>query len=537
MNKLLTICAIASLILLGLAFGVPEAQAAQADESGKYYIEGQPKRTRFGFTPNDPLYAGGQSGNTYGQWHLNGNNGYSNINVAGAWNANYTGSGLVIGVVDDSFETAHPDLAQNYVAAYSYNFGSYVGQDPSDPNPVYSDDQHGISVAGVAGARGGNGIGVTGVAPHAGLAGLRIDFLLQTDAMFSDATTWRTDVIKVKNHSYGMAYSYVYDPTIVIANRSAAADGVVNVRAAGNKSANANAQSAQSDRTALTVAALGANGTASYYSNFGACVFVTAPSNGGGPGITTTDRTDGSGYGGIGGYDDYTSLFGGTSSATPTVAGVAALILEANSSLDVRGVKHVLAETSQKVDPGDAGWQTNGGGYDFNPKYGFGLVDASAAVQYAATYSAPGAETSFGSGQVAVGVVIPDVGDAVTRAFTIADTNPLESVEVDISLGSDPYWGDYNILLTSPLGTTSQLAYKGGSGGTTGMTEWEFSSAEFWGEDPSGLWTLSVEDDWASDQATWNSFEFTGYAEIPEPATICLLGIGGLLLRRRKSTV
>ena len=533
MKRLLTICTAVSLTLLGLAFGVSQAQAQGSD---KYCVEGTPRRERFSFTPDDPLYAGGQPGNTYGQWHLSGNNGYSNINVAGAWNANYTGSGVVIGIVDDAFETAHPDLAPNYIAGYSYNFGSYIGQDPNDPNPVHTDDRHGISVAGVAGARGGNTTGVTGVAPYAGLAGLRIDFPGQTEAMFLNATTWRTDVIKVKNHSYGIEESYVYNPNMVTANRTAAADGVVNVRAAGNDSANANAKSAQNDRTALAVAALGANGIASSYSNFGACVFVTAPSNGGGPGITTTDRTGALGYGGITGYDDYTNSFGGTSSSAPTVAGVVALILEANASLDVRGVKHVLAETSQKVDASDAGWQTNGAGYDFNPKYGFGLVDASAAVQYAATHSAPGPETSFGSGQVAVGEVVPDVGAAVIRTFTVADTNPLESVELDISLGSSPYWGDYNILLTSPSGTTSQLGYRGGESGTSGMTDWEFSSAEFWGEDPSGLWTLSVQDDWAKDESTWNSFEFTGYAQTPEPATLALLFLGGFAMLRRRAT-
>jgi len=72
---------------------------------------------------------------------------------------------------------------------------------------------------------------------------------------------------------------------------------------------------------------------------------------------------------------------------------------------------------------------------------------------------------------------------------------------------------------------------------------WEFSSAEFWGETPEGLWTLTMQDLWAQDQATWNSFEFTGYAEaegtmIPEPASFLLLGIGvfggfGLFTRKK----
>jgi len=517
-------------VVLALVVAVPAGALWAQGPVHELYNEDSAKYVRTSFTPNDPLYTGGQSGNTYGQWHLNGNNGYSHINVAGAWANDYTGTGVTIGIVDDCFETAHPDLAPNYVAGVSWDFG----QNDSDPNPVYSADQHGISVAGVAAGRGGNGVGITGVAPHASLAGLRCSFgANQTEQMFANATTYRTDVIKVKNHSYGIAASYVSNPTIVTANRTAAAAGCVNVRAAGNDSANANAKTAQADRTAIAVAALGANGVAASYSNFGANVFVTAPSNGGGPGITTTDRTGSSGYGGITGHPDYTNAFGGTSSASPTVAGTVALILQANSNLDVRGVKHVLANTSVKFDTGHSAWQTNGAGYEFNPYYGFGLIDATAAVNYALSYAGPAAEVSFGTGQQTVNQTIPDAGSAVSRTFTITDTNRLESIELDIGLSSNAYWGDYDILLTSPSGTTSKLGY----GLTTGQgdsTTWEFSSAEFWGENPNGQWTVSVQDIWAGYTGTWNSFEFTGYAEAPEPATMSLLAIGGLALLRRR---
>lgn len=489
---------------------------------------------QFGFTPDDPYYSPGPAGSGYekGQWHLNNSFGYPSINVQGAWNAGYTGSGIVLGIVDDSFETAHADLAPNYLPAYSYNFGSYTtGQPPNDPNPVHNSDIHGISVAGVAGARGGNSQGVTGVAPYVGLAGLRVDFRNQSWQMFADATTHRTDVIKVKNHSYGMSVGYVSTPLLVSANRQAAADGVVNVRAAGNSSTNANSLAAQADRTALTVAALSADGKASWYTNFGANVFVTAPSSDGSdnPGIVTTDRTGLLGYGGITSDDAYTNAFGGTSSSSAAVAGAVALILQANPSLDIRGVKHVLAETSVKVDAANPNWHTNAAGYEFNPYYGFGLIDVTAAVQYAATFGGLLAETLFGTGQVVVNEMIPDLGSPVSRMFTIIDNKLLESVEVDIALSGNIYWADFDIILTSPLGTSSQLGYvyEGGQGA---VDRWEFSSAEFWGENSSGLWTLTMQDRWEGDVATWDSFEFTGYAAIPEPATLILLGVGLLSL-------
>jgi subtilisin-like proprotein convertase family protein len=316
------------------------------------------------------------------------------------------------------------------------------------------------------------------------------------------------------------------DHEMVVANRNSAAAGCVNVRAAGNGHVNANAKHAQADRTAIVVAALGSDGQATDYSNFGANVFVTAPSSDtlyNLNQITTTDRSGADGFNGISGYDSYTNAFGGTSASTPAVAGVAALILQANPDLDVRGVKYALAETSRMVDADHSGWQTNGAGYSFNPLYGFGLVDATAAVEYAAAHTGPGAEISFGSGPVVVGQAIADIGPVVTRTFTITDTNPLESVELDITLADEPHWGNYDIYLTSPLGTTSQLAYNEvHAPGSFELTSWEFSSAQFWGENPSGQWTISIQDLVAENSGTWQGYEFTGYAALTMPELITM---------------
>jgi subtilisin family serine protease len=477
------------------------------------------------FTPNDPLYFGGQPGNENGQTYLHGkkwvdgellDDQVPHINVLGAWAAGYTGQGVIIGIVDDGLETAHEDLSPNFVAEHSYNFGALVGQDPANVEPVNPGDQHGIAAAGIAAARGGNGVGITGVAPHAGLSALRIDWDDTTSDMFIQATEYHSDQIQVKSHSYSYGLSYFDRHEMVLANRTSAAAGCVNVRAAGNGYKNANAKSVQADRTSIVVAALASNGQAADYSNFGANVFVTAPSSDSlydSNQITTTDRAGADGFNGISGYDAYTNAFGGTSASTPAVAGVVALILQANPDLDVRGVKHVLAETSRVVDADHSGWQTNGAGYSFNPFYGFGLVDASAAVDFAAAYTAPGNEISIGTGQVAVNQAIEDNGPGVTRNFTITDTNPLESIELDITLADGHYWGNYDIILTSPLGTTSQLGYNEiGAPGSFDLTTWEFSSAQFWGENPSGQWTVSIQDLVEQDSSTWASYEFTGYS-------------------------
>lgn len=92
----------------------------------------------------------------------------------------------------------------------------------------------------------------------------------------------------------------------------------------------------------------------------------------------------------MGGYSnsgDCTSTFGGTSAAAPLVAGVVALILQANPELGWRDVQHIFVNTSKITDATDSDWFTNGGGFRHNHKYGFGLVNAEAAVESARTHA------------------------------------------------------------------------------------------------------------------------------------------------------
>lgn len=115
--------------------------------------------------PNDPLFAS--------QWHLlntgqgSGTAG-ADVNVVPWWNfvgGTRLGTGVVIGIVDSGTETTQPDLVGNYLPALSYDF---LAGDP-DPSPT-GGGGHGTAVAGVAAARGNNGLGVSGVAPHAAMA-------------------------------------------------------------------------------------------------------------------------------------------------------------------------------------------------------------------------------------------------------------------------------------------------------------------------------------------------------------------------------
>ena len=64
---------------------------------------------------------------------------------------------------------------------------------------------------------------------------------------------------------------------------------------------------------------------------------------------------------------------------------ILALWIEKRPELSYRDVQAVLAHTARKTDPSDPGWVTNAAGLHHNIKYGFGLVDAAAAVEAAST--------------------------------------------------------------------------------------------------------------------------------------------------------
>ncbi|MFM9159887.1 MAG: S8 family serine peptidase, partial [Dolichospermum sp.] len=97
------------------------------------------------------------------------------------------------------------------------------------------------------------------------------------------------------------------------------------------------------------------NGVFSGYSEPGANLLVTAPSNGGTLGVVTTDLMGADGYNGLT-DQNYTNAFGGTSSATPLVSGVIALMLQANPNLTWRDVQHILVRSAEKNDPTNTDW-------------------------------------------------------------------------------------------------------------------------------------------------------------------------------------
>jgi subtilisin family serine protease len=551
---------------------------------------------KYAFTPNDPYFAINQpNAGLPGQWHLRNNTSVSpptDANLLGAWNRNLTGQGVTIGIVDDGLEHLHPDLSPNYVATDSRNFGT-TGP-PTDPSPVwgpiplinYAGDNHGTAVAGVAAAFGGNTTGGTGAAPMAGLAGLRIDFPFQTDAMFVAATGYHSNGvgaagsnIKIKNHSYGISVPFI--PTVNQTSALVAShnNGTIHVFAAGNERAihggvldlnqngffdldfdyaidsDANKKHNQSIQETIAVAAIGNDGKFSFYSNFGANVFVTAPSSDfPGFGILTTDRMGATGYNSVAGGADgdsmsdlnYTSTFGGTSSASPLVAGIMALGKQANPVLNTRMAKHLMIKTNVKVDPGDgsitgggngvagSAWITNIAGNSFNQNYGFGMIDADAFTLAATQYSGVTPLVIQTTGTIPVNLAIPD-GGSISRTFTLTGTGALEEVEVTLDIDHN-YRGDLEAMLMSPSGTKNRLMISNPAD-SFNRINWTLVTNAFWGENPFGPWTLTVSDRAMTDTGMWNNFSVlakTGnLIAVPEPTSIGLAFCGAVVLLRR----
>jgi subtilisin-like proprotein convertase family protein len=547
----------------------------------------------YSFTPNDPYYFTGTPAGYPGQWHLNvqSSGAAYDARLTGAWNRDITGQGVTIGIVDDGLQSLHPDLNPNFVAADSWNFGNNT----ADPSPFNSNaaannptgDNHGTSVAGVAAARGGNGIGVTGAAPFAGLAGLRVDFPTQTTQMFVDATLYHSSGantnIKIKNHSYGISAPYI--PTVAEGNAVVTSSnaGTIHLFAAGNErcveqstctfqnDGDSNKKYLQSLQETIDVAALGSNGKFASYSNWGANIWVTAPSNtSGGLSITTTDRTGGAattgGYNNSAGGDidafpdlNYNAIFGGTSSATPLVSGIMALGKQVQPNLDVRMAKHLLARTSRLIDPTDTdahsncialpacigGWVTNAGGFHFDENYGFGLIDADEFTRQAVLFSGVTPLTTQTIGPTIVNQTIPDNNvTGISRTFNLAAGLPLEEVEVHLDVSNHAYRGDVEAFLRSPAGTVSRLMYRNfgdGDGGANIPTaiNWTFLTNEFWGENPAGTWTLTLRDVYTVGVGTWNDFSVLAkmgtLVTVPEPGSLMLTSFGLLGLAFRRS--
>ncbi|MEE8379669.1 MAG: S8 family serine peptidase, partial [Gammaproteobacteria bacterium] len=449
-----------------------------------------------------------------------------------------SGEGVRVAVVDDGLEIAHEDLAANIATGQSYNYLD-ASSDPTPPNDVNS---HGTKVGGIIAARDMNDLGVRGVAPRANLVGYNV-VQSPTESNLAGAMTRGSPDVHVSSNSWGpidgtgnpIASSFAWRTAITSGlTNGRDGKGTIYVWAGGNGANgvgpnidNSNNDGQANNRGVIAVGAVTDQGIKAFYSEPGANVLVSAPAGElcYGHTISTTDLSGEGGdntsiTAGDTDYTDtnYTKCMNGTSAATPTISGVVALILQANPSLGWRDVRSILARTAKKNDAVNADWAVNDAGLDINHNYGFGVVDAGAAVSLATTWVNLTSEIMSASPLYSVNMAIPDDNaTGIVDAVTISGSGISEIESIEITFSSDhAYTGDLEITLTHVItGITETVSLLSEENlcvrPCTEYNAWVFSSVRHLGEAADGDWTLTVKDLAPLDIGTFQSWSMRFY--------------------------
>ncbi|KAJ6652158.1 hypothetical protein lerEdw1_013142 [Lerista edwardsae] len=495
--------------------------------------------------PTDPWF--------HKQWYMN-NDVVPDLNVLSAWSQGYTGSGVVVSILDDGIEKDHPDLVANYDPLASYDFND---NDP-DPQPRYNswdENRHGTRCAGEVAAIANNVVCGAGIAYKAKIGGkelivhsekwdparymgsgpsvirrlwlLKIPFRaefrgLPLGVRMLDGAV--TDIVEAQSLSLNPQHIDIYSASWGPEDDGKTVDGpgtlateafhkgVLNGRsglgslfvwASGNgglRYDNCNCDGYTNSIYTLSVGSTTENGQVPWYSEACASTLTTTYSSGtkDEKQIVTTDLRHAC-------TDKHT----GTSASAPLAAGMIALALEANPALSWRDMQHLVVRASKPAHLQADDWSVNGVGRKVSHHYGYGLLDAGDLVDLAKKWA-----TTRPQRKCSIRVVYKPlvIGSRLTVSKNIStcpgkerNIYSLEHVKVQLSL-SYSRRGDLTISLISPMGTKSTLvALRTGSGSCVclpsrpydtskeGYKDWSFMSTHYWDEDPRGIWTLLLE--------------------------------------------
>lgn len=245
-------------------------------------------------------------------------------------------------VMDSGIDIGHSDLAAAVIDPYD------AYSDDDDPSPDDGEycgsgqtgicDEHGTAVSGIVAARANNGAGIVGLCPTCSLIPVKI---LGDGSGSSNSTVVAayehaiSSDAAVINNSWGFTESIPVPSTIAAAIEAAATEnrgglGAVVVFAAGNDGHEVQDDEMQALTSVLCVGATDSYGQPTAYTNYGDPLDLAAPS------ATVSIAPE----------EGITETFGGTSAASPVVAGIAAWVLSVDPTLSATEVRALLVDTA-----------------------------------------------------------------------------------------------------------------------------------------------------------------------------------------------
>ncbi|XP_053380524.1 proprotein convertase subtilisin/kexin type 6-like [Mercenaria mercenaria] len=420
------------------------------------------------------------------------------MGVEEAWSQGYTGKGVTIATMDVGIDTHLLDLERNINQEWSYNFV----QDNTDvtaehfhfDHPVLG---HGNNIASVLAAEKGNSICSAGIAYNATIVVLKVFQVILSD--HNVIQHWTASDIIARAMIYKlvdidisvMAWSFVSPfQRLDLATREGLTYGAETGRRGLGKiyvvSAGPSGNELTNNIYTITVNGIGRHGTLPQHICGDTSVLVSGLSDGNTLTstymVTTTVN------------NECTARFKGVSAATSQVAAIIGLALQANPSLMLRDIQHLLVQSAEYkgLDETDA-FSRNGAGRFYHRFFGFGLLNATKLVTLAKKRQKAPVLLNAKLEQTAER--ISEDGHSSEYKFchccNASSKQPCLTVieHVVISLVFETYTRQLNMDLTSPSGTRSKLMRE--SKRLDGTTIGQLVSVHFWDELAIGEWTFN----------------------------------------------